>query len=253
MPDRSSKPVSPSAGATASPARRLLLLAAVAVPIVLAVYAVAVVGSGGARPAASASPPAVSSPVTASPSAGSAEPDPSSAASLERADSPTRGPADAPVTLVEFLDPECEACRAFHPYVKQLLVEHPEDVRLVVRYVPGHANSALAIIALEAARAQDEELYWEMLDLLFERQPEWGEQQEPQPQAFLDAAAAVGLDTDPIEAAMAASDATLVERDLDDAIAAGVTGTPTFFVNGTLVTEFSPAGLKAAVDAALER
>ena len=253
MPDRSTKQRQSTSPATASPARRLLLLGAVAVPIVLLVIAVAVIGSGGAQPAASASPTAPSASVGPSSSAGSAEPDPSAPAILEREDSPSRGPADAPVTLVEFLDPECEACRAFSPYVKQLLVEYPEDVRLVVRYVPGHANSALAITALEAARAQDEDLYWEMLDLLFERQPDWGEQQEPQGLAFLDAAATVGLDTAPIEAAMAAGDAPIVERDLDDAVAAGVTGTPTFFVNGTLVTEFSPAGLKAAVDAALSR
>ena len=172
---------------------------------------------------------------------------------LVREDSPTLGRADAPVTIVEFLDPECESCRAFHPFLKQILADFGDQVRLVVRYVPGHANSTLAVIALEAAREQSEDGYWAMLDLLYERQPEWGERQDPQPQAFLDAAAEVGLDTAAIEAAMTAGDTKMLDRDLADARKAGVEGTPEFFVNGVMVTDRSPDGLRAAIDAALGR
>ena len=233
MPDRS-KP-RPTAR---DPRGRLLLLAAIGIPVVLAVV-IAVVALGGSSGAAAPSP------------SGSRSPGPSANGELVREDSPTLGPADAPVTLVEFLDPECEACRAFFPIVKQIMSEYEGQVRLVVRYVPGHANSALAAIALEAAREQDEERYWEMLELLFERQPDWGEQEDPQSEAFLDAAAEVGLDVGPIEAAMLEGDTTMVERDLEDAIAVGVRGTPTFFVNGTLVSDLSIEGLRAAIDAAL--
>ncbi len=172
---------------------------------------------------------------------------------LVRADSPTVGRADAPVTLVEFLDPECESCRAFNPVTKQILAEYGDQVRLVVRYVAGHANSTLAVLALEAAREQSEDGYWAMLDLLYERQPEWGERQDSQAQAFLDAAAAVGLDTGPIQAAMTAGDTTMLERDLADARKAGVQGTPTFFVNGAMLADLSPDGLRAAIDAGLRR
>lgn len=172
---------------------------------------------------------------------------------LVRADSPTLGRADAPVTLVEFLDPECESCRAFNPILKQLLAEYRDEVRLVVRYVAGHANSSLAVIALEAAREQGEDGYWAMLDLLYERQPEWGEREDPQSQAFLDAAAAVGLDIAPIEAAMTKGDLTLIKRDLADARKAGVDGTPTFFVNGAILDGPTPDALRAAIDAALGR
>jgi protein-disulfide isomerase len=172
---------------------------------------------------------------------------------LVREDSPTLGRADAPVTLVEFLDPECESCRAFHPYTKQILADYGDKLRLVVRYVPGHANSTLAVLALEAARKQSEDKYWALLDLLYERQPEWGEQQEPQTQAFLDAAAEVGLDTGPIQAAMTAGDTTMLERDLADARKAAIHGTPEFFVNGAIVEAKSPDELRAAIDAALGR
>jgi protein-disulfide isomerase len=241
MPDRSKpKPRSnakPSTGP--SPTSRLLVLAAIGIPVILVVLGgIALLGDGG-QAVASSTPPASTAPA------------PSDAGVLVRDDSPALGPADAPVTLVEFLDPECESCRAFYPIVKEVLDDYAGDVRLVVRYVPGHANSALAAIALEAAREQDETKYWEMLELLFERQPEWGERQEPQPQAFLDAAAAVGLDVGPIQTAMDAGDTSMVERDLADALAVDVGGTPTFFVNGTEVSDLSPEGLRAAIDAAL--
>lgn len=251
MPDRSKPPKStskakPSGGQ--SPTSRLLILAAIGIPAVIVVLlAITSLGNGG-QAVASPTPPGSAGPSTPS---GTAVPAPSDAGVLVREDSPTLGPADAPVTLVEFLDPECESCRAFFPIVKEVLADYDGQVRLVVRYIPGHANSALAAVALEAAREQDESKYWEMLELLFERQPEWGEQQEPQPQAFLDAASAVGLDVGPIQAAMEAGDTSMVERDLADALAVDVSGTPTFFVNGTRVTDMSPEGLRAAIDSAL--
>src|SRR5690606_22881454 len=77
---------------------------------------------------------------------------------LIRPHSVTFGPSDAKVTLVEFLDPECESCRAFFPFVKQLLDEYKNDLRLVIRYAPFHPNATQAIKIMEAARKQDK--YW---------------------------------------------------------------------------------------------
>lgn len=242
MPDRS-KPSKSASKATSStrPTRRsrLLILAALGIPAILVVLGGISLLGNGANVVPSSSPPSF---------AASA---PTEVGALVREDSPTLGPVDAPVTLVEFLDPECEACRAFYPIVKQVMSDYEGKVRLVVRYVPGHNNSALAAVALEAARKQDATKYWEMLELLFERQSEWGEQQDPQSQVFLDVAEAVGLDIGRIKAAMDAGDTSMIERDLADAIAADVRGTPTFFVNGTLVTDMSPEGLGAAIDDAL--
>ena len=251
MPERSKPPRSTSKSKPSngqSPTSRLLILAAIGIPAVIVVLlAITSIGNGG-QAVASPTPPGSAAPSTPG---GTAAPAPSDAGVLVRDDSPTLGPADAPVTLVEFLDPECESCRAFYPIVKEVMADYDGQVRLVVRYVPGHANSALAAIALEAAREQDDAKYWDMLELLFERQPEWGEQQEPQPQAFLDAASAVGLEVGPIQAAMNGGDTSMVERDLADALAVDVRGTPTFFVNGMLVTDMSSEGLRAAIDRAL--
>jgi protein-disulfide isomerase len=92
---------------------------------------------------------------------------------LVREDSAALGPADAQVTLVEFLDPECESCAGFYPTVKQILKDYDGKVRLVVRYMTFHQNSALAAAFTEAAGEQGK--YWEMQERLFRRQPEWGE------------------------------------------------------------------------------
>lgn len=170
---------------------------------------------------------------------------------LIRDDSPILGPADAPVTLVEFLDPECESCRAAYPLIKELLAEYPDDLRLVVRYFPLHANSTLAAQATEAAGEQGK--YWEMQELLFERQPEWGEQQTLQEELFIEYARGLGLDVDRFIADMSKTQyVKKVERDRADGVALGVRGTPTFFVNGGWVQQPSYDALKAAVDRALE-
>ncbi len=67
---------------------------------------------------------------------------PEIAENLIRAYSPILGPKDAPVTVVEFFDPACEACRAFHPIVKDILAKHEGDVRVVLRYTPFHGEGS---------------------------------------------------------------------------------------------------------------
>lgn len=169
---------------------------------------------------------------------------------LVRSDSPTLGPADAPVTLVEFLDPECESCRAAHPAIKEIMINYEGRVRLVVRYFPLHTNSVLAALATEAAGQQGR--YWEMQDLLFERQPEWGEQRTETPEVFIAYAETLGLDMAQFRADMQnLTYLERIERDRADGQALGVNGTPTFFVNGELVEPLSYARLVQMIDEAL--
>ena len=73
---------------------------------------------------------------------------------LVRFHSPIFGPANAPVTIVEFFDPACETCRAFYPMVKNLMKQYPNDVRLVLRYAPFHQGSDQVVKLLEAAKRQ---------------------------------------------------------------------------------------------------
>ena len=178
---------------------------------------------------------------------------------LVRPDSPTLGPADAPVTVVEFLDPECESCGAFHPTMKRILSDYQGKVRLVVRYMPFHPNSVLAANVTEAAGEQGK--YWEMQELLFRRQPEWGEihghgghaapqVRREQPSVLFERyAAELGLDVERVRAAVAANRyAAKVERDRRDGQTLGVTRTPTFFVNGRQLARFSQQDLRALIE-----
>lgn len=69
-----------------------------------------------------------------------------------RLHSPALGRADAPVVIVEFLDPACGTCRDFYPFVKQMMAANPEKIRLVLRYAPFHQGSDRVVAMLEAAR-----------------------------------------------------------------------------------------------------
>ncbi len=184
---------------------------------------------------------------------------------LVRPDSPTLGPPDAPVTLVEFLDPECESCGAFHPTVKRILRDYDGKVRLVIRYMPFHPNSVLAATVTEAAGEQGK--YWEMQELLFRRQSEWGEihghgpqvaaaaaRREPAPVLFERYAAELGLDVGRVRAAVAERRfSAKVERDKRDGQSLGVTKTPTFFVNGRQLARFSQQDLRALIEEELKK
>lgn len=150
---------------------------------------------------------------------------------LVREDSPRIVAPGSEVTLVEFLDLECEACGAMYPVVKRVLAEYEGKINFVVRYFPLHQNSVLAATSAEAAGRQGK--YWEMYAKLFEGQGTWGEKSQPQTEVFLGYARELGLDlarfqTDLQDPAIRAK----VDRDRRDGIAAGVRGTPTFFLDG---------------------
>jgi protein-disulfide isomerase len=180
---------------------------------------------------------------------------------LVRPDSRTLGAADAPVTIVEFLDPECESCRAFSPIVKKILKEYDGKVRLVVRYMPLHPNSILAATVTEAAGEQGK--YWQMQEILFQRQSEWGERHgQPQPAfsqpdvktLFEKYAMELGLDVEKINSAIAQNRyAAKLERDKKDGQTLRVTRTPTFFVNGRLLARLGESDLKSLIDEELKK
>jgi protein-disulfide isomerase len=181
------------------------------------------------------------------------------AETLVRPDSPTSGPADAPVTLVEFLDPECESCAAFAPIVKKIMKDYDGKIRLVVRYMPLHPNSLTAATFTEAAGEQGK--YWQAQEMLFQKQPEWGTKHGPNagPPADINAlfkkyAAELGLDMSKMDAAFAENRyQAKIQRDLKDGQTLGVRQTPTFFVNGRRLARFSESDLRALINEELKR
>lgn len=166
---------------------------------------------------------------------------------LVRQHSPIIGPTDAQVTIVEFFDPSCEACRAYYPIVKQILAEHPADVRLVLRYAPFHEGSDEAVRILEAARLQG--VFEKVLDALVAAQPEWAiHGSPPRLDRAWSAAEAAGLD---LVKARADSSLPIVTNALEQDEADGkmlrISGTPTFYVNGKELRELSPRNLYQVV------
>ena len=187
---------------------------------------------------------------------------PSVSENLVRPDSASLGPADAKVTVVEFLDPECESCAAVAPQVKSLLKEYDGRVRFVVRYMPLHRNAKLAAQYIEAAGEQGK--YWEMMEKLFAEQGEWGEKHGPAghnqtptapvSELYEKNGQEIGLDMDQLNSAAGQSKyAEKAERDLRDGQALGVRGTPTFFVNGRRLARLSMSELRTLINEELNR
>jgi len=165
--------------------------------------------------------------------------------------SPTMGSDDARIYLVEFLDPECESCGKFYPYVKNLMADYKGKIKLVVRYAPFHKNAKFVIKILEAARMQGK--YWETLELVFRHLPEWGNHHNPKPELIWTYLPEIGLDVEKIKIDMNDPKiAKMIEQDISDGKKLGVRATPTFFVNGKPLKKFGPQYLKQAIESELK-
>ncbi len=143
---------------------------------------------------------------------------------------PARGPRDAAVTIVTFTDFQCPFCRRAAPTLERLREAYPGQVRVVLRHFPlamhPHAKLAAAI-SLEAYAQGGEELFWRVHDRLFAL----GEEMDRE--LLLHLAEQVGVDRSRLEQALAAGTHDgAIAADIALAEAAGVSGTPTFFVNG---------------------
>jgi protein-disulfide isomerase len=145
----------------------------------------------------------------------------------------SKGPAEAPLTLVEFGDYQCPVCRAYHPVVEEVLARFPEQVRLEFHHYPLiqiHAHAMTASMAVEAAGEQGK--YWEMHDLVLELQPEWSQRANPESE-FISMAGRLGLDSNRFMQDMRSL--VLQDRILKDVVAAregNIQGVPAFFLNG---------------------
>jgi Na+/H+ antiporter NhaA len=161
-----------------------------------------------------------------------------------------RGPEDAPVTLVEYGDFECPYCGRAEPSVRELLSQHGSDVRYVFRHLPlndVHAHAQLAAEAAEAAGAQGH--FWEMHDVMLDNQ------NALQGRDLLRHADDLGLDVDRfIRELRRHEHVGRIARDVESAELSGVSGTPTFFINGQRHHgAYDIATLTAAVKAARAR
>src|SRR3989338_3839444 len=145
------------------------------------------------------------------------------------------GPASASATIVEYSDFQCPACAAFYPVVEQVLKDYGDKMIFVYRHFPLrsiHKNSDLAARASEAAGKQGK--FWEMHNMLFEKQEEWAEKSNSDAQAlFVGYAKTLGLDE---KAFVQYIDSDAARKSVNDSLIggeqAGINSTPTFFLNG---------------------
>jgi protein-disulfide isomerase len=176
----------------------------------------------------------------------------SNVSSLVREHSPMAGNRDARVTIVEFFDPACGTCRAFHPIVKNILRDNPGKVNLVVRYLPLHPGSVDVVKILEAARLQGK--FWEALEAAYATQAKWAINHQAHPELFWKNISGIGLDPEQVSRDMQSPVVSRnIQQDTEDGRMLGVDKTPGFFVNGKPLVEFGHKQLLQLVTEALEQ
>ncbi len=166
----------------------------------------------------------------------------------------TEGPKDAKVVLVEYSDFQCPACYYYYPMVKQLQADFPDQILFVYREFPLtqiHKNALIAAQAAEAAGKQGR--FWEMHDLLFEKQSEWGESDNGIGYMIM-YATDLNLNIDQFKQDMNSSDvANKIDNDISSGNNSHVQGTPTFFVNGKQIQNSQNySGFKQIIQNALK-
>ncbi|MBA3805061.1 MAG: DsbA family protein [Acidobacteria bacterium] len=161
-------------------------------------------------------------------------------------DDPSRGAADAPITVIEFTDFQCPACREIHPVLDELLKTYGNRVRFVVRDYPldQHPQARKSAEAAAAANAQGK--FFEYAAALFKNQDALDVA------ALKKYAADLGLDQARFNAALdGGTYAAEVQKDVLDGDEYGIDSTPTIFINGVRQRDLSPEGLRVGLERAL--
>ena len=179
----------------------------------------------------------------------SIESDPDRIHEIAFGSSPTKGPKDAPVTIVGFSDFQCPFSKSAVGLVDQILAAYPEEVRFVAKQFPLsllHNDARNAARAALAARRQGK--FWEMYDLLF------GHQQALDYESLKAYAGTAGMDVVQFEKDMASAEIEVeLAADVAEGRRANVTGTPTFFIDGRRLMTRSLEGFRVMIDEALSR
>lgn len=161
----------------------------------------------------------------------------------------SRGPKDAKVTLIEYADFQCPACASYNPIVKKLHTDYADKVLFVYRYFPlaQHKNGKIAAQASYAALQQGK--FWEMHDMLYEKQKEWETDTHAQ-QRFVAYAVELQLDINQFMTDIESeAGKKMIDEQQTAGITAGVDSTPTFFLNGEQIQNPGAyADFKAIID-----
>lgn len=169
--------------------------------------------------------------------------------SVNLAGGASRGDVNAAVTIVEFTDFQCSACGGMYPIVEDVLKSYGNRVHFVIRNFPltsVHPNAFNAAQAAEAAKVQNK--FWEYIDLLFKNQTTLDVE------SLKKYATQAGLDRKRFDAELESGKyEPIVRKDMEEGEAYGIDSTPTFFINGVILTEYSADGLRAAIEKAFAK
>jgi len=180
---------------------------------------------------------AAAAPAPAARPSGPKRPDPKKAYDIKLGDAPTRGSESAKVTIVEWADFQCPFCVRVNPTLAQITKEYGDKVRFAFKHLPlsMHSKARAAHQAAEAAHRQGK--FWEMHDKIFEKPKDLS------PETYLRYANELGLDIDQYNKDFASSSVRkVIDGDLAKASELGVSGTPSFFVNGRFLSGAQPYG-----------
>jgi len=163
-----------------------------------------------------------------------------------------KGNADASVTLTEYSDFQCPACGQFYPYVKDVLDKHGDSIRFEYKHFPLitlHQFALPAARASEAAGQQGE--FFAMHDMLFENQTTWSQAKSPDAY-FIKYAEELGLDVSLFKKHLSSSVIEdSIKKSFSEAQALGLTGTPSFYLNGEKMVYTTYEDFNAQIDAAV--
>jgi len=167
----------------------------------------------------------------------------------------SQGNPKAKVTLIEYADFQCPACAIYHPIINQILSAYGNKLFYVYRMFPlvnAHPNALISAQAAYAAYKQG--AFFQYDDMLFTKQTEWIDLQDPKT-AFTDYATLLKLDTTKFRADMISGDTQKYVQDSEnEATNEGIIQTPSFFINGNLIQNPSSyEDFKKLIDAALNK
>lgn len=175
-------------------------------------------------------------------------PDPRRQYEVEVGEAPTRGDRNAKITIVEWADFQCPFCNRVVPTLDEIEKEYGKSVRVVFKHLPLdiHPDARAAHAAAEAAHRQGK--FWPMHDRIFTNQ------RDLRAETFERYAREIGLDMDRYRKDVASEEVReRIEEDLAQARKLGVTGTPSFFINGRNLSGAQPfPNFKRMIDEALE-
>jgi protein-disulfide isomerase len=171
-------------------------------------------------------------------------PDPNRRYEIAVNGAPVRGAEKAMVTIIEFSDFQCPFCGRVSPTLDQVIDEYGEQVQIAFKHLPLHFHAKAPAAHAASVAADKQGKFWEMHDKIFENQAQMSEAK------YVEWAGELGLDVERFKRDVASAEVKkIIEDDKQEAAKLGVTGTPSFFINGRFLSGAQPySAFKAAIE-----